>query len=243
MLKKTLLSFRTDKKFEELKMKTDEKSAEYGLKTPERRQLATPAAIQHNNRISTEERRSSGQQWKIELFEALDYVQGQITRRFDQEDLVVAVARENLLSSADLTDGDLATSKLPNNIDCDKLRRQLLQLHDLCTSRGGGFSVSAVAKLVLSLDPLAQTLFSEVKRLLALIQCQPISAASCERSFSCLRRLKTWLRSTMAQKRLSHVALLTTHRDSLTHLDLHPLISEFCKRTAKRTAERVSIFG
>jgi hypothetical protein len=54
-------------------------------------------------------------QWKLELFEALDYIHGQITRRFDQEDLAVAVARENLLSNADLTDVNLATSKLPNN--------------------------------------------------------------------------------------------------------------------------------
>jgi hypothetical protein len=65
MLKKTLLTFRADKKFEELKMKTDEKTAEYGLKTPERRQLlATPAAIQHNNCISTEDRRSNSQRLK-----------------------------------------------------------------------------------------------------------------------------------------------------------------------------------
>lgn len=43
----------------------------------------------------------------------------------------------------------------------------------------------------------------------------PISNASSERSFSCLRRLKTWLRSTMGEDRLVGLALLHIHRDLL----------------------------
>lgn len=37
----------------------------------------------------------------------------------------------------------------------------------------------------------------------------PISSANCERSFSAMRRVKTWLRATMTQERFSHLALLT----------------------------------
>lgn len=36
----------------------------------------------------------------------------------------------------------------------------------------------------------------------------PVSSAGCERSFSAMRRIKTWLRSTMEQKRFSNLALL-----------------------------------
>ncbi len=41
----------------------------------------------------------------------------------------------------------------------------------------------------------------------------PVSAASCERSFSTLRRLKTYLRNTMGNDRLSSLALLYIHQD------------------------------
>ncbi|MGH0134772.1 UNVERIFIED_CONTAM: hypothetical protein FKN15_005167 [Acipenser sinensis] len=41
----------------------------------------------------------------------------------------------------------------------------------------------------------------------------PVSTASVERSFSCLRRLKTCLRSTMCQEKLTGLALLNIHRD------------------------------
>lgn len=36
----------------------------------------------------------------------------------------------------------------------------------------------------------------------------PVSSASCERSFSAMRRIKTWLRTTMLQNRFSHMSLL-----------------------------------
>ena len=47
----------------------------------------------------------------------------------------------------------------------------------------------------------------------------PVSAASCERSFSTLRRLKTWLRNTMGNDRLSSLALLYIHQDIEVCLD------------------------
>ena len=240
LLKQTIRGFRADTKFEELERKTEEKTAEYELKAPPgKRQVTTPARIRHDNKISKEEKRSSSQKWKAEFFEALDLILAQLDIRFHQEDLAVAAARENILLNADLSDTSFAASKLENHFDYDKLRRQLLQLHDFSNCKKDILTVAGAVKLLLSLDPLAQSLFSEVRRLIALIQCQPISAASCERSFSCLRRLKTWLRSTMTQKRLSHVAILATHRDKLSELDLHPLINEFCRRTK----ERVSVFG
>ncbi|KAK2703052.1 hypothetical protein QYM36_018395 [Artemia franciscana] len=41
----------------------------------------------------------------------------------------------------------------------------------------------------------------------------PVSVASAERSFSKLRKLKTWLRAQMGQTRLSGLAFLNVHRD------------------------------
>ena len=41
----------------------------------------------------------------------------------------------------------------------------------------------------------------------------PMSSASCERSISTLRNLKTYLRSTMVQDRLNGLALMHAHRE------------------------------
>ncbi|KAL4125945.1 hypothetical protein QTP88_010182 [Uroleucon formosanum] len=50
----------------------------------------------------------------------------------------------------------------------------------------------------------------ELLKILAII---PISTATAERSFSTLRRLKTYLRNTTSESRLVELALLAIHRD------------------------------
>ncbi|XP_077283750.1 zinc finger MYM-type protein 1-like [Arctopsyche grandis] len=41
----------------------------------------------------------------------------------------------------------------------------------------------------------------------------PVTTATSERSFSTLRRLKTYLRNTMSENQLNGLALLNIHRD------------------------------
>ena len=47
--------------------------------------------------------------------------------------------------------------------------------------------------------------------LIKLVATFPITSCECERSFSTLRRLKTWLRTTMDTGRLGALALINTH--------------------------------
>lgn len=56
----------------------------------------------------------------------------------------------------------------------------------------------------------------------------PISVATAERSFSTLRQLKTWLRSTMLQERLCGLALMHIHRDII--LDANQVIDVFAAK-------------
>ena len=52
-----------------------------------------------------------------------------------------------------------------------------------------------------------------ISKLLQILCTLPVSVATAERSFSTLRRLKTWTRSTMGEERLSVLALMHVHRD------------------------------
>ena len=47
--------------------------------------------------------------------------------------------------------------------------------------------------------------------LLKIFSILPVSSAQCERAFSTLKRLKTYLRSTMVQSRLTNLALINIH--------------------------------
>ena len=49
--------------------------------------------------------------------------------------------------------------------------------------------------------------YPNIHVILLLLLCLPVGSCSCERSFSALRRLKTWCRSTMTEQRLDSLAL------------------------------------
>eukprot|EP00731_Ephydatia_muelleri_P012082 Em0006g976a len=72
-----------------------------------------------------------------------------------------------------------------------------------------------------------------------LILVMPATNAVSERSFSTLRRLKTWLRSTMNQDRLNWCMMLHIHNNDTDALDLNYLANEFVSQNSSRH----SIFG
>lgn len=77
-------------------------------------------------------------------------------------------------------------------------------------------------------------LLPELHKLLRLVLTIPITTCSAERSFSALRRLKTFLRSTMGQRRLNSAALLNVHKDLAVQLNLNKLANEFILRSTVR---------
>lgn len=62
----------------------------------------------------------------------------------------------------------------------------------------------------------------------------PVSVASAERSFSKLKLLKNYLRSTMGQSRLSDMAILGIERERHGLLDIDTLIDQFAAAKARR---------
>ena len=74
--------------------------------------------------------------------------------------------------------------------------------------------------------------FPSINKLLHIILTLPVSVASAERTFSTLRRLKTWLRSQMGEERLTGLALLHTHADIPLNID--KIIDRFEKSGNRR---------
>ncbi|KAF3842616.1 hypothetical protein F7725_024567 [Dissostichus mawsoni] len=115
---------------------------------------------------------------------------------------------------------------------------QLTLLGNLSKTKGLK-TAQDVAGFIGALHPQTRELLTDVEKLIELCLCLPVSAASSERSFSTLRRLKTWLRSNMTQRRLTHLAIMHVHSDILDRMDIQPLM----KRFIDNTPERKSTFG
>lgn len=69
--------------------------------------------------------------------------------------------------------------------------------------------------------------FHELHKMAVIAVTIPVSSASCERSFSCLRRLKSYLRNTMANERISDLALLAVEKETVKQVDLAAVVEAF----------------
>ena len=62
-------------------------------------------------------------------------------------------------------------------------------------------------------------IFSNIKVSLRLLGTSPVTTCTCERSFSAIRRLKIYTRSTMISERLNGIALLHVHQETVPDIE------------------------
>jgi hypothetical protein len=62
----------------------------------------------------------------------------------------------------------------------------------------------------------------------------PVTVASAERSFSKLKLIKSYLRSTMSQERLNGLAMISIEKNMLEKLDFSSLITDFTSQNVRR---------
>ena len=86
-------------------------------------------------------------------------------------------------------------------------------------------SVRTIAGAMAESD-IYKGMLPEINKLLELYLVFPVTAAMAERSFSSLRRIKTYLRSTMTSCRLNNLFLLYIHQDKTDNLDLYQIAKD-----------------
>ena len=69
--------------------------------------------------------------------------------------------------------------------------------------------------------------FSQTFKLAVISVTIPVSSASCERTFSCLRRVKTYLRNRMTNERLTHLALINIEKATAKSINIEEVVDEF----------------
>ena len=117
-----------------------------------------------------------------------------------------------------------------DDINFDELRAQLLLLPSLACD---GSNLLELTKWFRNCGE-ARSLLPAIENLLALILTLPATNAVSERSFSGLRRVKTYLRSSMLQLRLNNVMICHVHKDICDKLDNKCIVKEFVESKPNR---------
>ena len=142
--------------------------------------------------------------------------------------LVKGVARDDI--SKQLHD----ISKLYTEIDISKLEVQLSNMSSHFKTNNITVSLDRCLQYLTSLSPVMRVFYSEVYILVRIIMVMPATNAASERSFSVMRRLKSYLRSTMGQSHLNHIMLLNIYEEKLDTLELKAVDNEFVRGSEHR---------
>lgn len=166
--------------------------------------------------------------------EAFNKIINEINRRFKD----VGFQKFQQLESVLLND-----EMLPENVKklCDEYEIDLDRIFSQTKVLSQKFPNSTAPKIIedfASLTNETRSLFSEVFKLCRILIVLPSSSASAERSFSMLRRIKTYLRSTMTQTRLNNLCILNAYPEMVDEILVDDLMSDFINNS-----HRQNLFG
>lgn len=148
---------------------------------------------------------------------------GELNERFQQQSFSILQEMEDLLikscNAVQMKPSAAFCTMYKDGLQMDRLTTQLSTLPDLLKTvndqqRLGIRKVTSIGTVnqLMNANDFSKTFLSQLDQLLRIYLTIPMTSTTAERSFSTLRRLKSYLRSTMTQKRLNHV-LLHTHKD------------------------------
>ena len=177
-------------------------------------------------------------------FEVLDVICSTIEDRFRQPGyqlysnleqlLLKAVCKENYSSEF-----DFVTKFYGPDLNVHALETQLQIFATNFIMEGKKTSIKDILKYLRNISSAQRALLSEICIIAKLILVMPSTNAVSERSFSALRRVKTYLRSTMKQTRLNHLMILHVHKDITDSLNLNDIGNKF----VRCSEHRLSVFG
>ena len=130
-----------------------------------------------------------------------------------------------------------------DDIDPEVLKAQLLcfgiEFRRVNESNIEQVTIFDIKNYFSTLSSAHRLLLSEVCKIMKLILIMPATNSTSERSFSALRRLKTYLRNSMTQQRLNNLMVLHVHKDLTDSLDLKAVDIEFIGNSE----HRLKMFG
>ena len=111
------------------------------------------------------------------------------------------------------------------NVSTDELMSDMTQFRRFEKQNNQDVATDAASiGTKLSVNQTLKQVLPGLVKTVKLVLLIPATSCSAERSFTSLRRLRTYLSSTMTQKRLNHLAILHNHTSRVDYLDLDEII-------------------
>lgn len=126
-----------------------------------------------------------------------------------------------------------------DDLDESELMTQLQVFSTNFKLGGSPITLQETIKFLKNLSHGQRVFLKQVCTVVSLILVMPATNAASEWSFSVLRTVKSYLRSTMKQARLNHTMVLHIYKEMLDALDLNSVANEF----VKASEHRLSVFG
>ena len=229
---KTIESLRTDEMYRLFWGKVCQTASEFEIGDPSLpRRRKRPARYEEG--LSSPHFSETPQSHYRQLYyECIDSIVNCIRKRFDQPGYKTYQQMEQLLLKA--VHGENYSSELAavievykDDLDATRLEIQLDTLRSSLVEDGISMDIHDILKYMKSLSASDKCLLCEVVTLATLILVMPATNALSERSFSQLRRIKTYLRSTMSQVRLNHCMILNAYQEEVDDINLIDIAKEF----------------
>ena len=168
---------------------------------------------------------SASDSYKTSLyFPVLDVFLAELSRRFDQKNLDLMHA---IQACHPQSENFLNLSTLQLLIDTYDLQVKILSVETaLAKQTLKGKDLNYINDVFLALTSL-DCAFPELIKLFRIALTIAVNTAQCERSFSTLKRVKSYLRSTMNEQRLSDLAILSIERELSSNVSLDDAVTEF----------------
>ena len=181
--------------------------------------------------------------YRVQYFTVLDKVITSISERFETPAWKIMNSMERLLVQScrgeSVNDEDLNVVLQHSVDDFNRdIIGQLEQLRNISMPDYERIEIKCFADVrsLFKKERAVLRLLPQVVKLTQLVCVLPCSTATPERSFSQLRRIKNYLRSTMNQDRLNHAMVAVIHGEHLDKINLVKLMTEFILRNDERRA-------
>jgi len=169
----------------------------------------------------------------------IDCLLSELKRRFSVESCAVmrGIQGLNPRSKTFLDLEVLKSMATKYNVSTEDLTHEVYQAKRLLSRKAQeGITVDSLQQLVEFMEPYKDAFYA-LFQLIKIAIILPVSTASCERSFSIMRQIKTYLRNSMGDERLSNLAVLSIESKRAKALDLDSVVDEFdCRHENRRIA-------
>ncbi|XP_040890423.1 zinc finger MYM-type protein 1-like isoform X2 [Toxotes jaculatrix] len=171
------------------------------------------------------------------FYPVIDLMLSELQRRFSSKncEIMNSIPALNPQKDTFLKEKDLFSFAQLYDSNIDDLGHELHQFKRILERKiqAGMQRPSSTVQLVQFIEPYKEVFF-ELYRLCKIAVAIPVSTAACERSFSTLKLVKTYLRSTMNDDRLSNLGVLSIESRRAKALSLDSFVDRFARNHQNR---------